>query len=172
MSTPPKQGLRLYEIPDRLREIEAQIIEAEGEITPEIEAELDGLEEAFNRKAEYIALLSREAKAEAAAVKQEEDRLRARRTAAEKREKRLKDYLQACMIGADVERIEGERAKIRRQRNGRPSITWHGEPEDAPEEYRRLTVTVDTQQAYDDLRDGAELPDGFEVIWGEHVRVW
>ena len=119
LATTEQRGLRLYEIPDRLREIEARIIEAEGEITPEIEAEL---EEAFNRKAEYIALLSREAKAEAAAVKQEEDRLRARRTAAEKREKRLKDYLQACMIGADVERIEGERAKIRRQRNGRPSI--------------------------------------------------
>ena len=89
----PPNSLRLYELPDAIREIEAEIIEAEGEITDDIADRLDHLEGEFERKAEYLALLSREARAEAKAVKEEEDRLKARRTAAENREKRIKDYL-------------------------------------------------------------------------------
>lgn len=163
--------LTLYEIPDRLRVLEAQIIEAAGEITPEIEAELDALEEAFERKVEYIALLSREAKAEAAAVRQEEDRLAARRKAAENRERRLKDYLHACMTLAEVERVEGDRAKVRIQANSQPSIAWLGDDDAIPEAYRVVSVRPDLSRARDEHKAGAELPEGFQVTQGSHVRI-
>lgn len=170
-------ALRLYDIPEAIREIEAKIIEAEGELTPEIEAELDALEGAFDRKAEYIAVLSREAKAEATAVKQEEDRLRARRTAAENRERRLKDYLHACMTRLGVLKVDGERVKVAVQTNGRPSIEWMGEPDAIPEPFRRVTVGVDGVAAYDAWRAAPEnerataLPEGFRVEVGTHVRI-
>jgi hypothetical protein len=171
-------GLKLYELPDAIREVEAAIIEAEGEITDEIADRLDHLEGEFERKAEYIALLSREAKAEAAAVKQEEDRLKARRTAAENRERRLKDYLLMCMTRLGVEKVEGERAKVRVQANGRPSITWVGKEDAIPEAFKRVSVSVDGALAYDtwkaapeDERDSV-LPEGFRVEVGQHVRVY
>lgn len=165
--------MRLYELPDAIREALDRAVDPEtGEITEALGAELDALEEEFERKAEYIALLSREAKAEAAAVKVEENRLAARRQAAENRERRLKDYLQGCMIAAGIDRIEGERAKVRIQSNSRPSITWRGDPENVPEAFRRMTVSVDTAAAYEELKAGAELPEGFEVQTGVHCRVW
>lgn len=172
MGTATAKNLTLYEIPDRLREIEGQIIEAEGEITPEIEAELDALDEAFDRKVEYIALLSREARAEAVAVKQEEDRLRARRTAAENRERYMKDYLQACLTKAGMERVEGQRAKIRIQQNSRPSIRWIGEEEAIPQGFRRERVSVDGDAVYEAWKAGVVLPEGFQVEVGSHLRVW
>lgn len=165
-------GLKLYEIPGRLREIEGRIIDLGGEITPDVEKELDALEEAFERKVEYIALLSREAKAEAAAVKQEEDRLRQRRSAAENREKRLKDYLLACLVKDGRGRVEGDRVKVRVQANSRPSIWWRRDPGEAPEAYRRTSVSVDLNAAYEDLKAGAELPEGFEIERGSHLVVW
>ena len=164
-------GLRLYELPEAIRQIEAQIIDADGELTPELEAELDALEGAFEAKAEYLALLAREAKAEAASVKQEEDRLRAWRTAAENRERRIKDYLHTCMVRANIDKVDGQRAKVALQRNGRPSITWTGGEDAIPNEFRRVSVSVDGSRAYDEWKAGATLPDGFEVEVGTHVRI-
>ena len=164
--------LRLYDLPDAIRAIEYEIIEAEGEITDEIADKLDRLEGAFERKAEYLALLSREAKAEKAAVKQEVDRLTARMRAAGNREERIKGYLLACMTRLGVDRIEGERAKVRVQDNSRPSIEWMGEDDAIPEDYRRVSVSVDGRRAYDDWKAGAELPEGFRVETGQHARVW
>jgi hypothetical protein len=165
-------GLKLYELPDAIREVEAAIIEAEGEITDEIADRLDHLEGEFERKAEYIALLSREAKAEAKAVKQEEDRLAARRRAAENRERRLKDYLLFSMRKLGVERVEGDRAKVRVQANTRPSIEWVGDEDAIPEPFKRIRVDLDGRAAYDAWKAGAELPEGFRVEVGSHVRVW
>ena len=166
------RGLRLYELPDAIREIESEIIEAEGEITDEIADRLDHLEGEFERKAEYLALLSREARAEAAAVKQEEDRLKARRTAAENRERRLKDYLLFAMRKLGVERVEGDRAKVRVQANTRPSITWVGEEDAIPDPFKRVRVDLDGRAAYEAWKAGGELPEGFRVETGQHARVW
>ena len=165
------RGLTLYDLPDAIREVEALIIEADGEITPDIEAQLEAFEGEFERKAEYLALLSREAKAEAAAVKLEEDRLKARRTAAENRERRLKDYLHVCMIRMGIPKIDGDRAKVAIQNNGRPSITWMGEDDAIPDEFRRVSVSLDGTAVYNEWRAGAELPEGFRVEVGTHVRV-
>lgn len=166
----PTRDLRLYEIPARLRDIEEAIAEAEGEITPEVEAELEALEETFERKVEYLALLSREARAEAKAVKEEEDRLAARRKAAENRERRLKEYAQHCMEAAGIDRVEGERAKVRLQKSP-PKVTWMGEEDAIPEEFRRVEVKPDLQLCRDRLKSGAELPEGFVVTESRHLRV-
>lgn len=166
--------LRLYDIPERYRDIEDAIIEADGDITPEQEAALDHLSDEFERKAEYLALLSREAKAEAEAVAIEEKRLNKRRTAAKNRERRLKSYLHACLEKAGRDRVEGDRIKVRIQANTRPTIRWPFAPEEAPERFRRVTVDVDGTETYRAWKAG-ELPEGqggFVVELGSHVRVW
>ena len=165
------RGLRLYEIPDALREVELRIIEADGEITPDIEAQLDALEGEFERKAEYIALLAREAKAEAVAVKQEEDRLAARRKAAQNRERRLKDYLLMSMQRLGVDKVEGQRAKVRVQ-DSPPSFRWMGEEDAIPEAYRVVSVKPNLSLVKEGYKDMGTVPDGFTVEVGQQVRVW
>lgn len=171
-STAAPPTLRLYDIPDAYREIEAAIIEAEGEITPEQEEALDRLDDEFERKVEYLALLSREAKAEAKAVAQEEIRLRQRRKAAENRERRIKSYLHVCLDMAGRDRVEGERVKVRIQANSRPRITWTKAPEEAPEPFRRVTVDVDGTAVYQAWKAGDDLADGFVIEHGSHARIW
>jgi hypothetical protein len=164
-------GLRLYDLPDAIRDVELQIIEDGGELTPEVEARLEALEEAFDRKAEYIALLAREARAESVAVKEEEDRLSSRRKAAQNRERRLKDYLLASMTRLGVEKIEGQRAKVRVQASP-PSFKWMGEDDAIPEAYRVVTVRPNVALVKEEYREGGTVPDGFTVEIGHHVRVW
>jgi hypothetical protein len=164
--------MRLYEIPDAIRAaIEGDVDPVTGEILSEdMEAKLEALEEEFERKAEWIALLAREAKAEAEAVGLEERRLAARRKAAENREGRLKAYLLLCMENAHKDRVEGPRAKIRLQNNP-PAIRWALDADAIPEEYRRVTVAPDLAKARDQYKDGQSLPEGFTVEIGKHVRI-
>ena len=164
-------GLRLYELPEAIRQIEAQIIDADGELTPELEAELDALEGAFHHKAEFIALLAREAKAEGEAWKAEEARIRGHRIAAENREARLKGYLHTCMERLGVKRVDGQRAKVALQQSSRPSITWTGSTDAIPEDFLRVTLSVDGAKAYEEWKAGAELPTGFLVSHSTHVRI-
>lgn len=163
--------MRLYELPAAIREIEAEIIEADGELTPEVEARLEALEGEFRGKAEHIALLSREAKAEAAAVKLEEDRLAARRRAAENRERRLKDYLHACMTAAGLDHIESERCKLRVQRNGQPSVRVDVAPDALPEMFRRVVVDADRAALLAAWKESGEVPAGVVVEFGTHLRI-
>lgn len=162
--------LKLYELPDAIRELELQIIEADGELTPEVEAALEAYEGEFSRKAEFIALLSREAKAEAAAVKLEESRLSARRKAAENRERRLKDYLLMCLTRAGIQKIEGDRCKVRVQ-DSPESIRWMGETDAIPEAYRVVDIRPNLVMAKDARKAGEELPEGFTVERSQHVRI-
>lgn len=163
--------MKIYEIPGQIRRMEELIEEAEGEITPEIEEALSHLEDVFAEKLEYLALLSREKKAEAAAWKQEEARIAKNRRVAENAEKNLKGFIQMMMENAGIQKIEGERAKLRIQRNGQPSIDWAGEKDAIPEGFRKVSVTLDSSAVKEHLAAGGELPEGIVVEYGTHVRI-
>ena len=164
-------AMKLWEISGELEMIGALISEAEGEITPDIEAKLDAMEGVFAEKVERIALLIEERAGDAEKAKAQEDRLRAIRRCHESTVSGLKCYLERCMAAANRDRVETPNARVRRYRNSQPSIRWTRALEDLPEQYRRVTVEADTASAKQDWKDGALLPDGFTVEYGHHVRV-
>jgi hypothetical protein len=93
----------------------AEVILPDGEIvlgaTAQAEADLlhaafDAIGDAFDQKAESIAMLMRELDAEAEAVKAEEARLSRRRKALESHAARLKDYLRACFVSAGRDKLK------------------------------------------------------------------
>ena len=73
---------------------------------------LDGIEQEFEVKAENIAVFIKELNAEIEALKQEEERLRARRKAKENKAESLKDYLKSCMICIGRLKIDTVKARI------------------------------------------------------------
>lgn len=73
---------------------------------------LDGIEQEFEVKAENIAVFIKELNAEIEALKQEEERLRARRKAKETKTESLKDYLKSCMICIGRLKIDTVKARI------------------------------------------------------------
>jgi Skp family chaperone for outer membrane proteins len=163
--------MRLYEIPAAYRAIEAQIEELEGELPEDLEAKLDELDEEFERKVEFLAMLAREAKLEAEAWKQEEDRVQARRRALEARQKRLQDYVQAAMVATGRPKVSGSKLTVAIQKNSVPTVRVDLDPTQLPPEFQRVRVEADNAAIRDAAKAGAELPDGVMVEYGSHLRI-
>jgi hypothetical protein len=162
---------KLWELGDELEQIAGEIIEAEGEISPELEARLDAIQGAWAEKVERIALMVRSQEANAARAAYEAERL-ARMVRGHKRTAdSLKGYLQREMERTGRDEVKGERIKVRLQNNSRPAIHWPGAAESLPEEFRRVIVEADTQAAYLAWKDGDPL-DGWQVERGKHVRLY
>lgn len=162
--------MKLYEIPEEMRALEAQIADAEGELTPEIEERLEQLSAKFADVAEYIALLVREASAEAEAIKVEEQRLRDRRKAVENRADRLRNYIHEQMQIVGTQRIHGNMVTLTIQRNSRPSVRWT-EGEDIPEAFVRIKRELDSRLVLDHIAMFGETPKGAIVEQGSHLRI-
>ena len=151
------------------RDMLETLIENGGEITPEIEAELNGIAGAFEAKVERVALYVRNLLTTADAAASEADRLeclaRSRRAAADG----LKSYLLTQMDRLEKPKVETPLVKVRIQQNSRPAIAW---PEHLPipEAYQRVTVSLDGQKAYQDWKAG-DLPADFIVQQGKHLRI-
>lgn len=163
--------LKLWEISDELDRLTLEIFEAGGEITPEIEAQLEAMEGAFMEKVERVALRIRELEATAAAAKSEKDRLYALEKSNDGAAKGLKSYLQSYIERQGRDRVETPKVRVRIQ-NSTPSIRWTRELGELPEEYRRVSITPDIAAVKEACKDGAPLPDGFERTQGRHLRIY
>ena len=164
-------ALKLYEIADELRDIEDALIEAEGELTPEIEARMEAAEMAFEDKVRRICEIRQNMLRTAEAYQAEIDRLSVRVRGLGKSADSLKGYLFEQMERAGKQKIEVPPFRLAIQPNGRPSIRWTLNPEAAPERFRRVDVRIDGDAAYREWRETGELPEGFLVDIGRHLRV-
>jgi hypothetical protein len=163
--------MKLYEIPMALRQLESQIEEAEGLLTPELEAELDALGEEFDRKAEFIAMLVREAKLEADKWKAEEERVSARRRSLERRAEGLTRYLHEQMTAMGRDKIPGDLLTVAIQKNGQPSVMYEGDPAALPASFQRVRIEMDGARVREAIKNGEELPEGIHIHHGTHVRI-
>lgn len=82
---------------------------------------LEGIEEEFNFKAENTAQYIKSLKAEEAAIKSEEDKLKKRRQQYSRKIECMTVYLKNCMMQMGVKKIETPRARIT-IRNNAPSL--------------------------------------------------
>lgn len=109
--------LSLYEYGDDLEYVRQLLDESEGELTPAIEELLAQATDAFEAKAERVALFIREQQATAKGVRDEADRLDARAKALNRAADSLKAYLLREMCRTEKTRIEGQRITLRVQLN-------------------------------------------------------
>lgn len=109
--------LTLYAWGNELDRVEELLYEGEGELTPELEQALEEVTLGFKEKAERVALFVRNLQATAKAVKEEEERLRARRKSHENAAASLKTYLESQMLVHQIPRIEGKLVTLRIQKN-------------------------------------------------------
>jgi hypothetical protein len=163
--------MKLYEIPAALRTLEAQIEEAEGLLTPELEAQLDALSEEFESKAEYIGMLIREAKLEADKWRAEEERVSNRRRSLDRRAEGLTRYLHTQMTAMGKDKIPGQLLTVALQRNSQPTIGFEGDPNELPARFRRFRVELNAMEVREALQAGQELPEGVTIHHGTHVRI-
>lgn len=164
-------AIPLYKLTEQYREIEDEIIEAGGELSPELEGRLNKTEADLNRKVESCAFLIQEFKRASEAAKAEADRLTELSRVRSHAVDNLKKYVKTCMEVAKIDKIETDHVRARIQKNGRPSIAWPDLPEKAPERFQKHTITIDGEFAYQQWKENGKLPKGFDVNLGTHLRI-
>lgn len=177
--------LKLYEHADAIQVVEDWILEhdeeiraAGGALPDELAQLLEGAQLGFREKVEGVALVILGMKATAAAIKEEEARLAARRKHFDNAAAGLTNYLHAQLERAGERKVEGLRATVAIQ-NSPPSVV--GDLSQAmlailcesgseiavrvPETYR-----LDRKAALDKLKSGVEIA-GLAIEQGTHVRI-
>ncbi len=162
--------LRLYELPAAFRELDGLIDAMDGELPDDVGERLDALEATLEERTDAVCGLVREATVEADGYGAEIARLQALRIVAGNRAARLKTYLHGTLEALGRDRVDTGRFKVRVQRNSAASIRWTGDPDDLPDNLKRVTVELDGRAAQLALKSGT-LPDGFEVSIGTHLRI-
>lgn len=165
--------LRLHEVGSALHAIAEELLANGGEITPEIGAALESLEGTFTEKIERLLLCAQELRLSGNATQAEMERLaqlaRPKHAAAD----RITGYVKSCMEAAGVTKVVTDRIVAKVVKNSRPAIAWTKPTEELPELFRRVvtTVSMDGNKAYEALKSGESLPDGFVVEHATHLRV-
>jgi hypothetical protein len=105
------------------------------------------------------------------AAKSEKDRLYAIEKANQRAADGLKGYLLAHLERHGRDKVDTVRCRLRRVANSQPTIRWTKGEDELPASYRRITVTPDLAAVREDLKAGAEIPEGFTVVVGHHLRI-
>lgn len=162
--------MKLHEIPLESRRIDALLEESSGEITPDIEVALAGLDEELSRKVDWVGTLIAEHLSRSSAYENEAARLTAMKRAQLNCADRLQAYLKSTLEALGVERVEGRFFQASIQKTGRPSIRWDGDREAIPEGYRRVSVAPDLNAAQEAYAAGV-LPEGFVATFSTSLRI-
>ena len=169
-------ALKLWELADAYDVIRAALYEAEGDLSPELEAALTEAEGSFNEKAERVALFIRELQSNAKAVKEEAQRLSCRAAQYERTAEGLKHYLQREMERVEIQRVDGRLVNVRLQKS--PPSVFTTLPEDALKHLPAVYVTVqpevwklNAKAVIEAHKAGAELPVGVGVTQSQHLRI-
>jgi len=107
----------LHELAGLREVIDATVAENEGELTPELEAQLDAWDGSFADKVERCGLWAVEQLSYAVAIGAEEQRLAKKRRAHENRAEWMKRYLQSCMERAGKTKVNGVLCTVALQKN-------------------------------------------------------
>lgn len=146
--------MELYRIDERTR---AHLDAMEDAIDPETGAldpvwldQLDALDVEVKYKIESIGVVCRELKGDIATVKEEIDRLKARKASMEKRVEHLVDYVSSTMKSLGIEKHKSPNAlfTVYLQRN--PDKVEVDYPDNLPAKYQRITPV---EPMLNDIRD-------------------
>lgn len=168
---------------DNLKEVERKIIENDGEVTDELDAEhrrcLDALltmDDSIENKVDSYGAVMTELEQEIEAVKGREQpikemrkNLRSRRKAMERNRERMKERLMHYLQETDEERVEGDNFRFRRQKNGGKqslNISDNVRPEDVPERF--TSSKFDKREIRAALKELTTLREEYDRLREKH----
>lgn len=152
----PNEPLSLYEIDDELRQLEREIIDAEGVLDDDLERRLDDLLDRRDAKMDGYVAVIQELTRTAEAVKKEEKRLKKRRRALENSVQSLKDRLASVMERRGETVRESDLGKIRLQTASKRSLVIDVSEDDLPDDLVRVSRRADKQRLREMLESDEE----------------
>jgi hypothetical protein len=162
---------RLYELSTELATINDKIISADGEITPDLEAQLDSVALDFRVKSQNIAKWTLDIAGTEAMIQAEIERLQRKKKVAENLRTRLATYVKACMEQADVPKIESPTITLRLQKNP-PSVEIVAEDKIPAKFVRIKQVTeINKTEILTALKSGEDVPGTRLITEKTHLRI-
>jgi hypothetical protein len=158
----------LYELTGEIEQIYDAVYDEDVDINA-LAAQMEAAEIAFDRKAEGYAKLIKSWQADAATIKVEEERLRARRQSLEAAATRMKNSLQAAMNLTGHRKVKTPLFSIGIQANP-PAVSITDETAIPAEYYVIPAPTFNRAQIAKELKAGHEVP-GAELVQSEGVRI-
>lgn len=157
----------LYEITDELLELDAQLNESGGELTPEVELLWEIVSDKLLGKIDRISSYAREQQARAKMIQEEEDRLAARRRVHQNKEKSLKALLKLAMERLGKSKLEGSIFTVALQVNGGVApLTGAGivDPSLLPPKFHKIVVEPRNDAIRQYCEQFGPLMDGETVV--------
>lgn len=172
MPESPTPSLKLYERAEAYSRVVEHLQENGGELTPDLEAALNAVDENFDCKAESCALYYRNLLALASGAQAEIDRLKALQKTSTTAAESLRAYIAAQMASIGKTKIHRPLAKLQFVRNSVPTISCD-HPETLPKEYQHISVSysVDRDAVLKAWREQKALPEGIKVETKSHLRI-
>jgi hypothetical protein len=165
--------MRLYELADAYRRLADYDLHADSTGSDVgFEVALSQLQDGIETKAQNIAALVRTLEAEATAYEAEQSRLKAERDVRLRKVERLKDYLKQNLEAAGFDSIKAGVFTVLIQTNP-PSVNV-AEGVTLPDVFVRVIPeqrVTDKRALLDLFKAGGELPEGVEIVRGNHLRI-
>ncbi len=161
----------LYELSTELATINDEIISADGELTPDLEARLDSVSLDFRAKSQGIAKWTLDIAGVESMIETEIARLQRKKKVAENLRTRLTAYIKSCMEQADVQKIESPTVTLRIQKNP-PSVEILAEDQ-LPAKFIRIKQIreIDKTGMLTALKNGEDVPGARLVTERTHLRI-
>lgn len=156
--------MKLYELSDDYRKLQTELDNEETE-QDSITAILSQVKEQFDEKVENIGKLILSLKADAEAVKLEEQRLAKRRKTLDEKAEWLKGYLQDELTNTGVEKVKGVLLTVSLRKNP-PSINVVDVMQ-IPDRFWRVIPEVrepDKKAIIEQFKATGEIIDGVEIV--------
>lgn len=161
----------LYELSTELSTINDEIISADGELTPDLEARLDSISLDFKAKSQGIAKWTLDIAGVESMIETEIARLQRKKKVAENLRTRLTAYIKSCMEQADVPKIESPTITLRIQKNP-PSVEILAEDK-LPARFIKIKqiMELDKTGMLAALKNGEDVPGARLVTERTHLRI-
>jgi hypothetical protein len=164
--------MKLYDIPFEAAQIEQQLMDADGELTPEIEKQIGEFLNAGKDKIEAAAMVVRTLEMEAEACKAEAKRLQERSASFTKNADRLKGLVLVALDSAFGGKVKTPLFTIWGQTSA-PTIAVELTPDCEVEKFAaefpwavKQTIELKKREVVDSIKAGNEIPPG--VMYSEN----
>lgn len=148
--------MKLYELTNELRSLEAEFEQNEGEVQNANLVKLEQVSTNFNEKITNIARLVKNLEAEANAIREEEKRLAKKRRSKEKQIEWLKDYIKNAMLQTETSSVKDAIISVS-IRNTQPKLVITNENAIKDERFIRIKREINKSALKDAIKSGEEI---------------
>ncbi len=164
-------ALKLYELPGKFRLIEAEIDATDGELSPDLEKDLEAIQATLEEKAEAICAKRAEILGEVETLRKEVQRIENLARSRKKKAEWLTSYLKNTLEAMKIKNLKTPRFSVTVCGNAKPSVDFSGDIESLPSEWIVTTKHPDTQKAFEQWDAGEPVPEGFVIKLGTHLLI-